>query len=102
MVNPSDLESGRYTLVEVDQQTTGFEPGAMIDSMRLRDEVGEGVYPNGTILMHVVSGELFHVRITLEPVPFNSLQPRQKQRANSYRDHWWPSAEVRPRPAHRK
>lgn len=88
MLRASDLPAGRYVLLDVNHEATGFEIGSMIYSGQLKDEIGEGVYPQNTVLMEVESGRLFRVRIGLQEFPLGDLATRQRNRASKYRREW--------------
>ena len=77
---------------------SGIEPGSAVDSGVLRDDIRSGIYPSGTILMHVVSGALFRIAISAVAVSFGEMTVRQKNKAERYRTQWWPNPQQRPRP----
>ena len=93
------LPSGRFVIVDTSDP---YVRGALVNSMRFRDELTDGVYPQGTIIQHVISGSLFKVEITAQAVTFNELNTIQQDRAERYRAHHWPNPSQRPRPRLRK
>ena len=95
------LPTGRYTIIET-SVSSGIELGSHMDSGTLRDDISDGIYPNGSILMHVVSGALFKISVSPVRISFKSMTTRQKNKAERYRKMWWPNPQQRPRPRLRK
>jgi hypothetical protein len=93
------LPRGRYIIVEAEDE---FIRGGIIDSLRLKDEIKDGIYPNGTIVEHVLSGKLFRIDIVPRLIAFKALTKVQKDRAERYRAQAWPNPQQRPRPRLRK
>ena len=95
------LPTGRYCIVELGGES-GIEVGSAVDSMQLKAEIPDGVYPAGTIIQHVLSGRIFKINIRPQLVPFKALTRMQKDRAERYRKAWWPNPQRRSRPKPRK
>ena len=93
------LPGGRYVIVDT---SDAYVRGAIVDSMRLRAEIRDGIYPTDTVIQHVLSGQIFRINITPQAVPFKALSPIQKDRAERYRAQHWPNPKHRPRPRRRK
>ena len=93
------LPSGRYVIVDT---SDAYVRGALVDSLRFKAELDDGVYPKGTIIEHVLSGKIFVVDITAKLYPFGALTPTQKDRAERYRAQHWPNPKHRPKPRRRK
>jgi len=93
------LPRGRYIIVESKDELVR---GRIVDSMRLKGDLEEGIYPEGTLIMHVLTGDLFRIKINPTAVPFKDLTRRQKDRAERYRRVGWPNPQNRPPPRPRK
>lgn len=93
------LPSGRYVIIEHEDEM--LREG-LVHSMRLKQEIADGLYPQGTIIEHILSGALFRIDIAARALPFRALSTRQKDRAERYRAQAWPNPQQRPRPRLRK
>ena len=89
------LPRGKYVILEHEDS---YIRGGMIDSMRLKREILDGIYPDGTILQHILSGLIFRIDITPKLYPFGVLSKVQQVRAERYRLQSWPYPQDPPRP----
>ena len=93
------LPRGRYVILEHEDE---YVRGGIVDSMRFKREIQDGIYPDGTIAQHVLSGKIFRIDIAPRIVPFGTLTKTQRVRAERYRAQCWPNPQQRPRPRLRK
>ncbi len=94
------LPAGRYVILW--DAENGYTRGAIVDSLRFKKQLRDGVYPHGTLVEHILSGKIFRIDITPRITPFGALTERQKDRAERYRQEWWPKATQRSRPRSRR
>ncbi len=95
----ANLPRGRYVVFEA---RDAYIRGTVVDSMRLKQELADGIYPHGTKIMHVLSGKCYRVDISARLEAFRGLTGRQKDRAETLRAAAWPNPQQRPRPRVRK
>ena len=88
-MKPSELPPNRYTIVEIDD-SSGIEPGSMVESLQLKSDLKAGIYPSGTMIEDVETGALYRVQVIVEAVTFASLTAKQADRAVRYRKAWLP------------
>lgn len=90
------LDIDRYAVIE--SPGAPFKGGVFNDTVSLRKDIENGVFPAGSILMAVRSGRLYRVEITVREIGFDDLQSVQKKRANRMRREAWPSPYTNPPP----
>lgn len=100
-MHPLDLEVDRY--VVLDCSVEQFKGGIFNDTISLRKDIQAGVYPDGTLLMAVKSGNLYRVNmdITVEGLRFGNLSSKHQKTANRMRREAWPAPLTNPPPPDR-